>query len=72
MDYDEDETYYSENEEFSEDENVLYEKQPVNDIYEYDQKVIDIFNDIKQYVKDENISICEMLKIDDIYEILEE
>ena len=72
MDYDEDETYYSENEGFSEDENVLYEKQPVNDIYEYDQKVIDIFNDIKQYVKDENISICEMLKIDDIYEILEE
>jgi len=72
MDYDEDETYYSENEGFSEDENVLYEKQPVNDIYEYDQKVINIFNEIKQYVKDENISICEMLKIDDIYEILEE
>ena len=70
--------YFSNNQDYnsdsyqSEDENVLYEKQPVNDIYEYDQKVIDIFNDIKQYVKDENISICEMLKIDDIYEILEE
>jgi len=72
MDYDEQETYYSENEGFSEEENVLQQIQPVQDIYEYDQKVINIFNEIKQYVKDENIFICEMLKIDDIYEILEE
>ena len=70
MDYNDEDVYYSENEFLSEDEDGFYKKEPVYDIYEYDEKVIDIFKDIKQYVKNENIFICEMLKIDDVYDIL--
>jgi len=69
-DIDENELYYSDN--TNEDENTIYEKETVNDIYEYDEKVISIFKDIKEYVKNENIFICEMLKLEDIYSILEE
>ena len=73
MDNEDNQLYYSDtNDDTNDDENTIYEKEPVNDIYEYDEKVISIFKDIKEYVKNENIFICEVLKLEDIYNILEE
>lgn len=66
----EDSEYYEEFESFEEEENNCYDETFEDE--NYDTKIINIFQDIKQYIKFEAIPLCEMLKVEDIYTILEE
>jgi hypothetical protein len=61
-----DEEYY--NSDYDENEKSFY-SEDFND--DYDMKILNIYQDIKGYIKFESIPLCEMLKPEDIYHILE-